>query len=72
MSESITLSWEWVLGTLITLIIIFLAWIARQLSEMKKDFEARIRLLENENSAKTSKIQLLEKIILNPTEAKVE
>ena len=68
MADSISLSWEWILGTLITFIIIFLGWIARQISELKKDFEQRIKLLENENSNKNAKIELLEKIALRPFE----
>lgn len=68
MSSTITLTWEWVLGILITLIIIFLSWIAKQIYDLKKDIEPRLRFLENENSAKTEKMNLLEKVSLGKFE----
>ena len=68
MSSEITLGWEWILGTLITLVLIFLGWIAKQIFDLKKDFEQRIRFLENENSSKNTKIDLLDKIVLRPFE----
>jgi len=68
MSSQITLSWEWILGTLITLILIFLGWIAKQIRDLKKDIEPRLRFLENENSAKTEKMNLLEKVSLGKFE----
>lgn len=68
MSSEITLSWEWILGTLVTLILIFLGWIAKQIYNIKKDYESRLRFLENENSAKTEKINLIEKVALGKFE----
>ncbi len=70
MPDSINLSWEWILGTSITLIIIVLGWIAKQLHDLKNDNEQRIRFLENENSSKNAKIELFEKIILRPFKEK--
>ena len=72
MSSEITLGWEWILGTLITLILIFLGWIAKQIHNLKKDYEIRLRFLENENSAKTEKINLIEKVALGKFEKSEE
>ncbi|GBE20335.1 hypothetical protein BMS3Abin17_01073 [archaeon BMS3Abin17] len=67
-TSTISLSWEWILGIFITLILIFLGWVLKQVSDLKKDIKPRIRFLENENSNKNAKIELLEKITLNPFE----
>lgn len=68
MGSSINLSWEWILGIAFTSIIAFLGWIAKQIYDLKKDYETRLRFLENENSSKTTKIDLLERISLRPFE----
>jgi hypothetical protein len=68
MSSTVTVNWEWILGTSVTLIIIFLAWIARQVSELKKESELRLRALENSDSAKKTEIDLLNKLVLNQFE----
>ena len=72
MGDSISLSWEWILGTAVTLILIFLSWIVKQLYDLKKDYEPRLRFLENENSAKTEKINLIEKVALGKFEKEEE
>lgn len=66
MVDTISLSWEWIIGILFTLIMAFLSWLLKQFYDLKKDFEQRMRFLENENSNKNGKIDLLEKINLKP------
>lgn len=66
--STINISWEWILGIAFTLSLAFLGWIFKQVADLKKESEARMRFLENENSSKTAKIELLEKIVLKPFE----
>ncbi len=68
MSDTITLSWDWVIGTLLTGVIAFLAWIAKQISDIKNIHNQRIKFLELENSSKSTSIELLNKIVLKPFE----
>jgi len=68
MATDITLSWEWIFGIFITLIMAFISWILKQYYNFKKETEQRLRFLEIENSSKTTKLDLLEKISLKPFE----
>ncbi len=64
MIDSINLSWEWIFGILITILLAFIGYLVKQ----NFDFDHRIRSLENESSSEKAKIDTLEKFLLRPFE----
>lgn len=60
MGESITLSWEWILGIISTLIICFLTWIWTKVEKL----EEKVRNLEIQNSGTSSALNIIQNRIL--------
>jgi hypothetical protein len=72
MNETVAVSWEWIIGTIVTLIVAFLAWVAKQIYDIKTSNEQRLRFLENENASQNKSIETLERITLKPFEKEVK
>lgn len=64
MSSTITLSWEWILGIIFTLIIAFLAWVWKRVDKLEDKFR--------ELEIKCSSMESALKIIQNGMEIKLK